>query len=231
MSTVMAEKKTEITRDTAIKYLNLYVAESDWDYHLQELRGKLLRRNTPEQAQSLYWNSVAFAILGPELMGVQVPDKDPAMVLYRDTWSQCKERDDWFKLLEKRVQEDAEIEKHRNECLSLGIVYPLDYSPITRQAFNWLYDKAEEAGVISDHNKKDMIRRFQNLVYAYGGNVICYIFIKEEGRLRKKILNWRSNYFFERLIFDVYSPEELIKIKKQELNKTNSKLVKKVRAD
>lgn len=229
MSAVM--EKGKLTTENMVKYLNLYIGETSWEDKLAHLYNRVLLPKLGEkQAKITFKESVAFAILGQEYASIPVPD-ELSNALYRISWAQFKERDDWVALLEKRIKDDIEIESSRDQCLSLGIVHPLDYSPVTRQAYNWLYGKAEDSGVVTEENKKDIVRRFQNLVYAYGGNVVCYIFMKEETKVKKKVLNWRSNYFFERLIFDVYTLEQILKIKKQELNKTNSKLVKKVRVD
>jgi hypothetical protein len=107
-------------------------------------------------------------------------------------------------------------------------VYPIVYAPWPRQAFNWLFKAAEESGQVTDENREQVEKRFERLVLTYGGLVICHIFQKEEYKIKKKVLNWRTGYFFERLIFDIYTIDQVLKIKKQELLKTNKTLVKQI---
>jgi hypothetical protein len=134
---------------------------------------------------------------------------------------------DWYQLFKQRVEEDAKIERVRKKVQSMGIIYPLDYSPITRQALHWLIDKAKDTGQLNEENKKVIIARFEKLVYAYGGTVVCGVFSKTNN-IEKKVLNWKTSYFFERLIFTIYSPEQIVKIKAGELKKTHPKLVKQI---
>jgi hypothetical protein len=42
------------------------------------------------------------------------------------------------------------------------------------------------------------------------------------------VFNWRSGYFFEREIHKVYSLQDILKIKNTEIEKTNSKYIKKI---
>jgi len=210
------------------KYLNLYVGESDWEKHLKILYGRLLKKHGAAEAKELMRKTIACTILLPTHDKSKIPTPVENLLFWTPTYTQFNERD-WVLELQEVIEADKDIEGWRNQCLSLGVVHPLEYSPVTREAFNRLFTKAEEAGAVNDSNKKDMIRRFQNLVLAYGGNVICYMFVKEDYKINRKILNWRSNYFFEKLIFDTYTPEQVFKIKKQELAKTNPKLVKSVR--
>lgn len=69
--------------------------------------------------------------------------------------------------------------------------------------------------------------KLSNLVKAYGGAVICNIFINHKSNV-DKVFNWRSGYFFEKQIHKVYSIDQIKKIKLAELNKTNSQYIKKV---
>jgi len=124
--------------------------------------------------------------------------------------------------------EDQKIARWRNQCKSLGIIDPIDYSPITRQAFNWLYGSAEDSGIITNENKVRIEQSLKRLVYAYGGASICSVYDKHEGVIKRKVLNWRSNYFFEKALYEVFTIDQLVKIKRQELKKTNPKLVKKI---
>jgi hypothetical protein len=127
-----------------------------------------------------------------------------------------------------QIAEDEKIEGWRLECQRLGVIYPIVYAPWPRQAYNWLYKASEESGQLNDDNRELIEKRFERLVLTYGGLVVCHIFQKEEHKIKKKILNWRTGYFFEKLIFDIYTIDQVLKIKKQELAKTNPTLVKKI---
>lgn len=229
VSAVMEKEEFTISMDDAERYLNLYVGEceSGWKYHIGDTYSKFLKKSNAEDSKALMRKVIACSILLPTYDKSVIKTPVQNLLHWCHTWSQFNERD-WVELLRIEIEKDKEIEGWRNQCLSLGVVHPIEYSPVTREAFNRLFGKAQDAGVITKENKADMVRRFQNLVLAYGGNVICYLFMKEEYKINKKVLNWRSNYFFEKLIFDTYTPEQVFKIKKQELAKTNPKLVKSV---
>jgi hypothetical protein len=221
--------ENELDKTVAAKYLSLYVGDTNWEYHIGLIWNRLSKKHSPDEARAIMRKTIACAVLLPMYDHTKIPELPENLLYWVPSYSQYEEKD-WFFLLKETITKDEQIDRWRNEALSLGIVYPLDYSPVTRQAFKWLYGKAEEAGVITAENKEDITRRFQNLVIAYGGNIICSIFLKHDHKL-KKILNWRTGYFFEKIIFEVYTVEQVIKIKKAELAKTNPKLVKKIREE
>lgn len=226
MSTLQVERTLSL--EEALKYLKIYNADIDWSLHLSRLNSKFQYKiSDPQERKAFIRKIIACTILLPTYDKWRITDPPENLLYGVSSFDQFNDRD-WVAELFKIIEEDKDIEAKRNECLSLGIVHPLEYSPVTRQAFNWLFDKAKDANAVTEDNKDAMVKRFQNLVYAYGGNVICYIFMKEEFKV-KKILNWRSNYFFERLIFEVYDVNQILKIKKQELTKTNKKLIRTVR--
>lgn len=228
MSTVTEERKDFVlTKDKACRYLTLYTGEANWEKHLATLYSRLTKNNSPENAQKALRKAVAFAVLMPTYDRTKLTTPPENLFFAGSSYNQFNDRD-WAEELGAVIERDEEIKEWRGKALSLGFVDPIEYSPVTRQAFNWLFGKAEDSGVVNNDNKKQIAKMFEKLVIAYGGNVICYIFMKEEWKINKKILNWRTNYFFERLIFDVYTPEQVLKIKKQELMKTNSKLVKSI---
>jgi hypothetical protein len=125
------------------------------------------------------------------------------------------------------VKKDIEIIENRNKIIVLGVIDPIDISPLTRQAFNWLYDQAKASNVIDKDNAEDIKLKFSNLVKAYGGAVICNMFVKHKKNIQD-VFNWRSGYFFEREIHKVYSLDSLIKIKTTELQKVNQNYVKRI---
>lgn len=215
------------TKDAA-KYLNLYVGKDDWETHITRLHGRLSKSNSADQAGAKLRKIVACSVLLPVTDNYKVPEPPSNLLYWCSSFHQFEERD-WEKLLNDTMEKDLQIAKWRNQCQILGIIDPIEYSPITRQAFNWLIGSAKDSGAITEENKTRVEESFKRLVYAYGGAVICSIYQNEENRIKRKVLNWQSNYFFERLIFEVYSVDELIKIKRQELKKANPKLVKQLR--
>jgi hypothetical protein len=153
-----------------------------------------------------------------------IPDPPQNLLFWLPSWNQFNEKD-WLNLYKKVITSDIEIRKNRKKLLLNGVVDSVDYVPLTRQAFNWLYSKAEDSNAINDSNKKEIINKFQNLVKIYGGAIICNIFAKHETNV-SKVPNWRSGYFIEKEIYKVYSMEQIIKIKKTEMSKIDSKYIK-----
>ena len=113
------------------------------------------------------------------------------------------------------------VRTKRNTLLNLGIIDPIDISPIARQAFNWLYDEFVNNCDVENCNVEDVKNKFKNLVRAYGGAIICNMFVNHKSNV-KKVFNWKSGYFFEKQIHKIYNIDQLIKIKNTELNKTIS---------
>lgn len=231
MNTEEAENKEllEGTLDVnaAERYLRIYLGDpttGDWQSHIQEL----YRRQQPKQEDigAFMRNTIACAIMLP------LHDKpnldEPEQLLHKvPYWRQINERD-WFAELQKVAKTDLEIMEHRAKMLSLGVIEPLAWQQYTRQAYNWLVARAEESGAITDESRDLVKRRMSNLVYAYGGVVVCGVFDKSPDWV-KKVTNWRTGYFFEKTIYKVFTPDEMYKIKKRELEKSNEKLVKSVR--
>lgn len=221
----------KLDRDLAKKYLKIYNADIDWDEHITSVRERV--KTLPRQQQAIELQKrLACAILLPyhEKNTIQNPPQN--LLFFCHKWAQYPSRD-WLAELHDIIEKDKEIEIIRNKCLALGIVYPLQYNPNTRQAFNWLYDEAKSSGDITEDNKQDITKKLQNIVYAYGGAVVCSVFQKPELKTKiSNLLNWRSGYFFEKLIHEVYKPDEIIRIKTHENNKiknTDDKLIKMIK--
>jgi hypothetical protein len=212
------------------QYLNVYLGDigvEEWAGHIRTLHKIVKRKSTSDSMAAETWRkAISCAILLPEYDRSVLTDPPENLLYWCQSYRQMGDRD-WYQLFKQRVSEDAKIESVRKKVQSMGIIYPLDYSPITRQALHWLVDKSQGSGQMTDQNKKLIISRFEKLVYAYGGNVICGVFNKTSG-IEKKVLNWKTSYFFERLIFTIYSPEQIVKIKAGELKKTHPKLVKQI---
>lgn len=219
-----------LTGQDLIEYLRIYNADIDWAPHLEQLTKQVLRRTTnPEAAKEMRWKQAACTILLPLHDKHAITDPPENLLFKCCTYHQFSSRD-WVDDLQKIHTRNQSISQIRNECLELGVVYPLEYNPNTRQAYRWLVEHSKERNdwIESYTNKK-----MENLVHIYGGAVICSIFMKPELKNKiYKILNWRSGYFFEQLIHDVYKSEEIIKIKSQELKKikhSDPKLIKIIR--
>lgn len=222
--------KEAITRLESLdkeKYLYLYTADFDWSKPLDELR------NLPISVGEK-WKRLAFTILLPAHEQNAFKGTNFSNIFnWCFKWQQFNSND-WLTELADVFDEDKRIDDVRQSCLDLGVVYPLHYNPTTRQAFNWLNESATTSITTSANlygtNDEVPVEKLQNLVYIYGGNAVCSIYNKPEleGRI-KRLINWRTGYFFERLVNSVYSKDKLIEIKTHEINKlANSKLVRQI---
>jgi len=210
----------------AERYLKLYVADIDWSIHIGNLYKNFSNKLKNESlAKEGVRKAIACTILLPLVKKTTIPDPPSNLLFWCTAWQEFDEAD-WFALFASVLKEDLEIINHRNKALQLGIIDPIDVTPITRQAYNWMYEKA-----IDSHSDKyindDLKNKLFNLVRAYGGAVICNMFVSHKLNI-DKVLNWRSGYFFEKQIYKVYSIDQILKIKATELNKTNQKYIIKI---
>jgi hypothetical protein len=214
-----------LTADVADMYLKIYVAEIDWKHHISNLWSNLKNKNSDEQiCKVLMKKSIACTTLLPSYDKTVIPENPHNLLFWISSWNQFNEKD-WMDCYKKMVEQDIEIRKSRKKMLAYGVIDSIDYVPMTRQAFNWMYSKAEETKIINDDNKQEVIRKFQNLIKIYGGAVVCNVFVKHEKNI-DKILNWRSGYFIEKEIHKIYTIEQMGKIKQTEISKIDSKHVK-----
>lgn len=221
----------KLPKVVAEKYLAIYLGDSNWGRHWDTLVGRLQKKYSGTELGDAVKRQIGCAILLPSTnKGVHVDSAHPENLLFQCASFHQFHDQDWFKELQEVISRDLQIQEWRNQALSLGVVDPLEYAPYCRQAFNWLYGKAEDSGHVTAETKEDIVRRCKNIVWAYGGACITNIFLRHEEDL-KKVANWRTGYFFERVIFDVYTPDQVLKIKKADLDKTNSRLIKKIRID
>lgn len=208
--------------EVASKYLTTYVGSADWERHIGIMHGRLQKKGKVDELR----NAVAFAVLLPAHdRSTRIDPEHPENLLYHGMSFQQYPTKDWFAALQDVIKRDIEIDGWRKQALSRGVIDPIEYQPFCRQAYNWVYGKAVDTGAVTEDNKQELSRRFRNLVLAYGGAVISYLFTNHATRVAK-VLNWRSGYFIERAIFDAYTIEQVIKIKDAELERTNDKLVK-----
>lgn len=225
-------KIVEMNKLEAVRYLTLYLGKpsnKSWEEHMDEFYNQKRKYIGDEAALQALKRNIAFALMLRYKEKIKIPEPYQGVLFGAEKWSQYNDAD-WISLFQEVLKQDEKIKRWRSESLSLGVIYPIEYCPITRQAYNWLFEKAQDTGAITSLNKTDMIDKFQKLVLAYGGNVVCHIF-KNESLMNKEVISWETNYFFERLIFQVYKIDEILKIKKQELAKANPKLVKQIRQD
>lgn len=218
----------KISKEDAIKYLSIYVGDANWSDNIDRLYLRLSKKFGKESAIPMMRKAIACTILLPTYDKTSVPEVPENLLHWVSSYHQFDDRD-WVKLMEEVTKRDEEIVSWRGQCQSLGIVHPLEFSPITRQAMNWLMQEAKDAGAATEDNKASIKKIFERLVLTYGGKVVCNIFENDRAKIRSKVLNWRTSYFFERLIFEIYTPEQVYAIKQNELNKTNPTLVKKIK--
>ena len=221
----------KLDRELAKKYLKIYNADIDWNDAINSVRDRI--KSFPAQDQlNEFQKRLACAILLPYYEKNTIQNPPQNLLFFCHKWNQYNSRD-WIRELCAIIEKDKEIEATRAKCLAVGVAYPLQYNPNSRQAFNWLYDEAAASGDVTEYNKDDIVKKLQNVVYAYGGAVVCSVFEKLEYKTKiKNICNWRSGYFFEKLIYEIYKPEEIIKIKTHEINRIRSndeKLVKMIK--
>lgn len=215
-----------LTRPVAQKLLNIYVCETDWWPHVGRLHHQLSRKFGKDEASEMVKESVAFTILLPaEDRTVKIDYDNPENNLFKWRSFHQFEAKNWFEELKGVIRQDAEIVKYRKQALSLGVIDPIEYQPYCRQAFRWMCDHAEEDEA---NLTQERLKQFRGLVMAYGGAVISNIFEKHMAEV-KKVTNWRTPYFMERLIFDIYDIDKVMKIKSTELERTNKKLVKQIK--
>lgn len=227
---MLLEERTISSQD-ATKYLTIYVADIDWMPHLGRLyelhRGRF--NGDADHTKEYVRKILACAILLPKYDRSCLTDPPENLLFWCHKYHQFKEQD-WLDLFFKTVDEDKEVEQHRQRAMALGVVHPIEYSPIARQAFNWLWAKVDKDS-FAEEQLSVIQNRHRKLVTAYGGNVICNTFDKNSNKLDKNVPNWRTGYFFEKLIFKTYSVDQVLKIKAQELKKTNRTLVHNVDFD
>lgn len=217
------------SREVLKFYLKIYLGDTDWEKQLKDLQSRLVAKyDNVEEAKSFYYKQVSFAIQLPAVeRSIRVDVANPQSLLFgsvKPGFSDLFGSRDWLQLLRAVAKKDLKIFEVKRDALALGYIKNIEYQPNTRQAFRWLLEKAQESGDLTDSNKERLQEIFRNLVYIYGGAVISNIFTRHESEL-KRIVNWRSGYFLERVLVDVYTTAEICKIKNKELETSNHRLV------
>jgi hypothetical protein len=225
---VLEEDKLSI--EVMKQYLSLYLGESEeyWQPHLEALYKRLRRNTSKENAAKVFRTTVCCAILIRAFYrSVPLDSEHPETLLFScGKYHQFKERD-WFDDFKKVIKRDLEIQKFRDQVLQLGVIDPIDYQPYCRQAYRWLLEQAEESGSIRPDNKATIEKSMRNIVYRYGGMVVSNVFTRNREVL-SKVVNWNTGYFVERMLFNVYTPQQILKIKQDEITDTPPNLVKKI---
>jgi len=211
----------------AEKYLKLYVADVSWEQSINTLwTNSINKLHDQELAKEHVKKAISCATILPFMENTTIPDPPTNLLFWCTGWAQFNKHD-WFSMYIDILKEDLKVVELRNQAIEIGVIDPIDVSPITRQAYNWLYQRTEENENCFKIDMESLKVKFSNLVKVYGGAVICNIFMNHKQNV-DKVFNWRSGYFFEKQIHKVYSINEIKKIKLAELNKTNNKYIKKV---
>jgi len=212
--------------EVADKYLTLYLGESNWPEKISQLWTVQSKRHGEEKAKEIVKKCIACACLSPVINKTTIPEENHVLIFWVAGWPQFNERD-WFSMFKEVVKSDIEIEKNRTIVMQSGIFEHIDIPPLTRQAYNWLYERLDSEKFTSQEQKEKSVTKMKNLVRIYGGAVICNAFTSYSSNI-DKVLNWRSGYFIEKEIYKIYSIDQIIKIKKAEIQKTNSNYIRKV---
>jgi hypothetical protein len=150
--------------DVAEKYLNIYIGEADWKTYISKLWTNFENKNkNVDISREDIKRAISCTALLPTLEKTNIPDPVHLMLFWCPTWNQYKEKD-WFSLFRNIVKEDIEIQKNHKELLAMGVIDPIDYSPITRQAYNWLYARSESTSAVNEKTKSVVSKKMQNLI-------------------------------------------------------------------
>lgn len=212
--------------DIAQKYLKLYIADIDWVPHITTLWSQAQKKQKDESAaRDHVKRAISCATLLPMTDGSTIPDPPSNLLFWCTGWKQFNQQD-WFADFLDVLTEDIEVIQKRNSIIKLGIIDPIDVPPMTRQAYNWLYEKAIDKQKFTDAQLVSLTDKLANLVRVYGGATICNMFVNHKPNV-DKVFNWRSGYFFEKQIHKVYSLDQVMTLKKAEIKKTNANYIRK----
>lgn len=211
--------------DFANQLLSIYVMDHDWSAAINRLHAQHKRNNREDVARELTREALAFTILLPTLdptirIDADNPDNN---LFYWQHFHQKQSEESWFKKLQSVIAGDMKNFAIRKELIALGVVDPLEFQPLSRQAYKWLCESAESQGEELTARSRS---QFRNFVMAYGGSIVSRVFDQKPYEVRR-IPNWRSPYFIEQLTHRSFRDKnEMIRIKKTELDKTNSKWIR-----
>jgi hypothetical protein len=223
MSTEDIEKciqEKSLSIDVADKYLKIYIADIDWKVHITSLwRNAMNKTKNEDAAKDYIKRAISCATLLPVMENTPIPNPPSNLLFWCTSWNQF-EKYDWFDMFIEVLTQDLKVIEKRNKLIQSGVLSRIDVSPMTRQAFNWIYEKHSSTEAENSLSKE----KFTNIVRVYGGAIVCNMFVNHKINV-DKIYNWRTGYFFEKEIHKVYTIDQINKIKKAEFNKINSKYI------
>lgn len=210
------------------RYLKIYNADIDWTPHMVALR-KNVQKQIPDTdaARIEVRNRISYTILQPAYDKSCLTDPRQNLLFWCYKYHGYLDKD-WYAEYVKIFNQDQSRIATRDAALALGFVYPVKYNPVWRQAGNWLIEHANDDPLTED--AETAATKLENLLLIYGGQIVSNVFQKPELAPQiKKIANWRTGYFFERLIHRVYKPEEILRIKQNDIDvvkRADERLVK-----
>jgi len=187
---VIEETKKAIEQKTlpieiADKYLKLYVANINWEPHISDLWNISVKKfSNQELAKEHVKKAISCTILLPFKDGTEIPDQASKLLFWCTAWKQFN-KEDWFNIFLNILKEDIDISSKRNILLNLGILDPIDISPIARQAFNWLYDQFLNNCDTENDDTEDIKNKFTNLYDYLLLLLLCNIFINHKFNIGK----------------------------------------------
>ena len=206
-----------ISSEVAVRYLSLYLGESNWPKHIMTIWRRRLKGSSEDQAKDYMRNLISFVVCLSEKDESKLTDPPENFLFWAQKYDELYE-EDWFSKFQSIVKKDVEILKAQKSLISLGYIDPIEYCPTTRQAFNWLFERTD----MSTEAKNV----YETFVKIYGGTAIISVFNDDKSRSAvARNHRWRRPYFFERLVHQVYNLDQLMKIKTSELKKANETLV------
>lgn len=223
----------KLPQDIVETLLTIYLGEDeDWWGCVDRLRKQLLKKkgekDTDNDVIDRLKNVVSFAILMQSHdRSIRIDHEHPQNNLFWAVGYHQLGQKDWFQELKSVVRKDMEIAKHRKRILHLGVIDPIEYHPYSRQAYKWICEAVEGTNIELNPTRQSKIRKF---VMTYGGAVVSHVLYKNRPLVDRRVINWRTTYFLERVIHEVYDVEQIVKIKENDLKSTNPDWVKQVRA-
>ena len=222
----------KLTKEIGEKLLTIYLGEDEnWWECVNRLHKQLLKKkgekDTANDVADRLKNVVSFAILMQSHdRSIRIDREHPQNNLFWAVGYHQLEQKDWLEELKRVVKKDVEIANSRKQILQLGVIDPIEYHPYSRQAYKWICEAAEATNIDLNPTRKSKYRKF---VMTYGGAVVSHVLYKNRPLVDRRVVNWRTTYFLERAIHEVYQLDQILKIKENDLKSTNPDWVKQVR--
>jgi hypothetical protein len=217
----MSNADTIWDKDKLKRYLSIYYSETvDWDDQLSKL-WKQSRGN-----QKSYKEKIAYTIISPVRDKTRPTDPEEALLFVCFKFSNFNEAD-WVNLLEEEYTKDVEIEAFREVLLDFGGIHPVEYHPKSRQALQWLCERATLDKSIKPEDNALITNKLKNLIIIYGPSAVNSLFQKEELKYKyiKGAPNMRTGYFIEKALHEVYSQDKLKELKYKDMTRAPEELI------